>query len=1597
MASSLGAAPNRGRRCRREVAFQGCRRRRGVPIREAPAEDFAGVDFQNSSSISQNDSPISKATVDIEQKVHSESLQRSRRGNYQNVREKRKYIPDWRLVRTLMLEVSLINMDRKTLQEVDRALEVAINNLKCLKTAEEMLEQLVTEAKQEEGKTAGVIDTTFTDFIAALNSRKRKLQTELVVSTSNYITDVHKVQLSIIEKKSSLDGAIKIARGFKAKPPFKSCHSLNQVLCNLKMTVEDEVSKLENIKKRALPRFYIDGDKSASVLEKMGKIHLDEIDLYSFGDGALKLSSVEQDFESAVPRGKTKHDPLLEENNTNFSTEECDVQLAQIQQMAQLSTQKCLATLPQTVCTPDVIIEEIIEDDPEQYPEDPHQTSPKLLQKLFQKRLVPFGVKAGSPELVFVSCVISPCHFYVRMLSQKKMLVHLEKILKQFCNSKKTSSTDILALGARVFVKSKEHGMWCRATIVELIPKQDTNEGKPCGPTKYKICDVAMMQIFFIDFGHSEALAVSGFANDVAVNPEHAALEYVVTEDLCSVVRIPDFLIEAQLRGINKLALKCSLKDIVPKHLSEGWSRAARAAFLKMVNNKTVQMRVFREEDGVLIVDLMKPPANRISSDMPISLRDALIFLDFASFRRELADQSENSVPLQYCLPAVPQENTAASVVVTYINNPGDFYIQMLDSPEFAFFLKKIDEVYKTESGDNLEILCPIQGQPCIAKFEDGVWYRAQVIGLPGHQQAEVKYVDYGNTAKINVKDMRKIKDEFLAAPAKAIQCKLAHVEPCKGTSEWSSKSKCRFEEMVQEKVMLCHFIENLPENVLFVELYESVSALPSLSCSINSILVNEGLASHVTRNPQATAVTYNEVWDPPPNEAFANEMDVLSPGSTDLSQMEDLVLECNKELEARISHVVSPSKIFVHLQSAEKLLNILQEKMSATYNTSEEEETVQWGKDMNCAADMHGLNQWHRGHICKIVSENVVEVFFFDFGITKAVNTIRLRKLDENLMRFEPLAVACSLAGIRPAGGTEQWTATACDTLAQYLSGATVKIIIQDKKASPFPAKMFQKDGGLYTDISEYIIKEGLAFRKRRTDLIRALPEKSQEIPVQQENMDINDSTAKAQFILSSSAPEEEEANLPVKDHEDTESERFVDLSRVVVTYKPPVIPSLNQFSAFVSCVTDNGTIYVIPKSQEQQLTKLMSDIQNNVKSLGLLEPYSWKQGEACVVRGPDTLWYRGEVTEVGSSTIRVRYLDFGYVEKIPQCHLYPTVLFDDIPPFSIPCQLYKTKPVGNTWQQDAVELLQELLTKRLVKIHIEERSDEPWGNISVKLFFNGMSLSSFMAYHKHCITEEEDGDIPKLNQTECSEEPLEENCGITYEELLLSEVDTPLLPPYTSPSLPVLGALFPVKVTHIVSPNEVYISLDQPENSIQFSDTEKSGNSSDSDCKTLKEALTWCNQNIESCPCLTDFRNEMPCLAQYIDGSWYRAQLLSVKEFNPLLILVQFVDYGATEKLSTTRLRQIPPYLMQYPAQAFRVLLAGFKPSLCSSETDRIPYCPEWSTEALWAMIDCIQGKRLQASSLTHSPDHCVFLYEDGHLVHMKLVEMGLAELSQ
>jgi len=62
----------------------------------------------------------------------------------------------------------------------------------------------------------------------------------------------------------------------------------------------------------------------------------------------------------------------------------------------------------------------------------------------------------GSPELVFVSHVIHPCHFYIRKYSQIKDATVLERKVNQFCNKNlHLDPSDVLELGNEVLFQVK--------------------------------------------------------------------------------------------------------------------------------------------------------------------------------------------------------------------------------------------------------------------------------------------------------------------------------------------------------------------------------------------------------------------------------------------------------------------------------------------------------------------------------------------------------------------------------------------------------------------------------------------------------------------------------------------------------------------------------------------------------------------------------------------------------------------------------------------------------------------------------------------------------------------------------------------------------------------------------------------------------------------------------------------------------------------------------------------------------------------------------------------------------------------------------------
>ncbi|TNN60930.1 RING finger protein 17 [Liparis tanakae] len=153
---------------------------------------------------------------------------------------------------------------------------------------------------------------------------------------------------------------------------------------------------------------------------------------------------------------------------------------------------------------------------------------------------------------------------------------------------------------------------------------------------------------------------------------------------------------------------------------------------------------------------------------------------------------------------------------------------------------------------------------------------------------------------------------------------------------------------------------------------------------------------------------------------------------------------------------------------------------------------------------------------------------------------------------------------------------------------------------------------------------------------------------------------------------------------------------------YRPPSLPGLGPASLRVTAVGEDGLLHARTPDAEAVRRRLGERLQQSMKTLPRQRAYTWRTVRGLAVRGPDMLWYRGQLLELLGGHVKVQDVDSGLVENIPVVHVYPTLLCDDTPQLSVSCQLHGIQPVGGRWQCDAVALLRELLLSRRVDVEV-------------------------------------------------------------------------------------------------------------------------------------------------------------------------------------------------------------------------------------------------------------------------------------------------------
>ncbi|XP_056016210.1 RING finger protein 17-like isoform X2 [Ostrea edulis] len=1155
----------------------------------------------------------------------------------------------------------------------------------------------------------------------------------------------------------------------------------------------------------------------------------------------------------------------------------------------------------------------------------------------------------GKNEFVTVTHIVNPCKFMVQLKEDQATLRKLSRQINSWANTSRAKEipTEVKP-GDLVIVKYTRDEDWYRGRVKQVLGKGNVNKME--------------LEVLYIDYGNSEVVGLERVRNMQTRFQNH-----------------PEFMVE------------CSLFDIIPPDTG-GWSKAATQQFCKMTDNKTLYMTVIREVNNVLHVDLSKPAIESTKNEVPISIRDALVFLELAQF---VTPESGNitgkpAVIRQYIKPEPHYEGEVFNVIVTSVTDPHHFYIQEIGdvSTYFAEMMNKMQKVYKKQNSMDLwTIYCPKKDMVCSCQYSsDNMFYRAIITNLPGRKQVDVVYVDFGNRERVHYSRLRVLLDEFLILPAQAVKCKLVDVAPKDSSKTWSENAKQWWSEKVNLSkftVKIAEVTENKVYSVVLMKEYNeggpqismnsklvtkghaistgdrsrpfseeqlqhmsagSQESLTDSSTRSSSLLLGresssvstESLSSAVSLTPGTSP---RKLLSPAPDGSLsdsssgAKKKSRLTPNQKKKSKPQSSSEE-NPDVEVKIGHFLDPSFFYVYI--VDETLNKLMEDMEEEYCDSDPQ-WISWDEETYCAARRPEDRKWYRARITKIVHKNLVEVFLVDFGFQETVQTSELRSLRKDFSQSAAFSFPCHLADVVPAGDQSNWSRTACEFM---LDETRSKKLYIKKKGEKVKMSM-PVDLILETDVPESALEPA---RKSYTSLIEMMKDSGLVIP--------------APGALSGK-------KTPVKVQLKTYPIKF---------YDPPIPPNDNSFIGIPVYVDFSAIVYLQEVQQDEEFKEMSEEIQMRFidSDPHKFEDMEWQLNQACIAFFHlDQQWYRAKILSLEPHCVKVKFVDFGNCERVSYDKIRADVEdFMYLPPQCFECVLHNTIPntESGKWPKGTLDYLHKMCVTKPCVIDVVERVPEEPLKVKVMLP-DRQDLSSVL--EREGLVIKEDSLLELILNSE------------EIEKVLKTKN------PYRCAPMFCLGEYFHVLITHVEIPNVVY-----------YQHTRYSGDEADERSDEINEQLQkleqmWVELNEAGpiSPPLQRPRPGMMCCAQYgFDHCWYRGLVITSPDHQSQ-VLVLYVDFGTSEVVMLDRVRSLPSEFHSLPAQAQRLVLSGIS---------HPPQDSSWSRQAQEEMLRVTGAKVVQCCVKRLDPLQGELFSTEGdwtnaRLVYQQLIDDGVLHFQE
>ncbi|XP_071965838.1 tudor domain-containing protein 15-like isoform X2 [Antedon mediterranea] len=756
-------------------------------------------------------------------------------------------------------------------------------------------------------------------------------------------------------------------------------------------------------------------------------------------------------------------------------------------------------------------------------------------------------------------------------------------------------------------------------------------------------------------------------------------------------------------------------------------------------------------------------------------------------------------------------------VEITNVVSVSKFSCQLKStSEELNTLMDKIHNYYTTNSS-TMSLRQTSKGMICCCQFsEDDGWYRAQVISLSGGE-AEVKYIDYGNTEKLPLNRIKDLQPEFMTLPMQSVDC-------CLDVSLSDSQvEKSVFEMLTMEKTLSAILLQEEADSRFRIKLFDGNTDI-GLELSKSNISVSQDQQRPLKTNPQSKQ----------PSKFFF-------PKST---------LEFGVEQNVYVTHVENPECFYVQLSDLSSEMDTMVDAIHNYYSKlgpNDEDCNPELG--MSCVAKYTVDNGWYRATVTGLYHNGDVQVLFVDYGNVEVLKRSALKELHKDFKLLPSQGIKCALMGIH--SGTEEWSADITYGFEELVLNKELSI----------NALQYDNDANLY-------------------------------------HVQLFDS---------------DRCNLSVK------LLKVAGSGSAGVTTNPYDVITFTQGqyeNVMISHSDDPGNFWCHIAEKIPEIDALMDDLfeaydSDNIQILGSKA----KAGMSCCAKYSDGSWYRAKILKIKGQEAAIQYVDYGNTSDTEINELKPLLPnFANLPEQAIACSLVGIAPIGTTWSVESCTAFNEMVIEKKLVLHVISQEE------------SGRSLVELVNTREDCVINDNlvSKGLVKSTKSSYSSKSSRSSSRMSSRGLPVNRINSQdnLSNSSSTTSLPSLavtsfkdasyrpGSKLAVYISHAVSPAEFWCQS-----------VETSG--------LLEEIMNGIDQyysklgRTEQSLDITTVGT--PCIAKYkADDGWYRGIVIN-KHMGSLDI--NFVDYGNTERVSVTDVKQILPEFLNLPIQGLKCVLKGME----------------------------------------------------------------------